>query len=95
MEKVVKLKESFIQSLPAVSHYDSTARLQTIPSNSELIIAEILKLMREKGLLPVLINTSFNLNGEPNVETIPDAVRTFYTSGLDALAIAPSYLVTK
>jgi len=39
--------------------------------------------------IPVVLNTSFNLKGDPIVNTIKDAVQTFYTSGLDSLIIGP------
>ena len=44
--------------------------------------------MEERNIIPVLINTSFNLNGEPNIETEIDAIKTFFTSGLDVLVIS-------
>ena len=41
----------------------------------------------------MLINTSFNLNGEPNVETLQDGIRTFFSSGLDLLVVNEFVLV--
>tara|TARA_Y100001978_G_scaffold66929_1_gene60120 strand:+ start:439 stop:2181 length:1743 start_codon:yes stop_codon:yes gene_type:complete len=88
MEKVVYVKDKYRNKLPAITHFDNSARLQTIDDNRNDLLSSILKFMESKDNIPVLINTSFNLNGEPNVETEIDALRTFYTSGLDVLIIS-------
>ncbi|KGG12092.1 carbamoyltransferase C-terminal domain-containing protein [Prochlorococcus sp. MIT 0601] len=88
MEKVAYVKEEFVKDLPAITHSDGSARLQTIDDNTEGLLVSILKFMYDQKEIPVLINTSFNLNGEPNVETEIDAIRTFFTSGLDVLVIS-------
>lgn len=95
MQKTVNVRPEFISSLEAITHDDGSARLQTIDNEDRSIIAEVLRTLRKKGSLPVLINTSFNLNGEPNVESAIDAIRTFYSSGLDLLVFSPSFVVTK
>lgn len=87
MEKVVIVREDYRNKLAAITHFDSSARLQTIDNNSDSLIARILRYMEDFDTLPVLINTSFNLNGEPNVESLEDCLRTFYTSGLDILVL--------
>ncbi len=87
MEKVVKVRKEFIDKLPAITHFDDTARLQTIEKDNKLLITKILLALDEKNIIPILVNTSFNLNGEPNVENVDDALRTFYTSGLDYLVL--------
>ena len=92
MEKVVKVRENFINKLPAICHFDNSARLQTLDNESNLLIAKILKYLEKINVIPVLINTSFNLNGEPNVESVDDAIRTFYTSGLDYLVLESNIL---
>jgi len=92
MEKVVKVREDFIKKLPAICHFDNNARLQTLDNESNLLIAKILKYLENNNFIPVFINTSFNLNGEPNVENMDDAIRTFYTSGLDHLVLENNVL---
>ena len=92
MEKVVKVREDFIKKLPAICHFDTSARLQTLDNESNLLIARILRYLENNNFIPVLINTSFNLNGEPNVENMDDAIRTFYTSGLDHLVLENNVL---
>ena len=66
-------------------HEDGTSRIQSIKSNIEDPIRSILFEMNKQGLFPGLINTSFNTNGEPIVDSPIDSVRTFYGSGLDIL----------
>ncbi len=87
MEKVVRIRKEYLDKLPAIAHFDNTARLQTIDENSNLLIAKVLIYLEKNSYIPVLINTSFNLNGEPNVENVDDAIRTFFTSGLDYLVL--------
>jgi carbamoyltransferase len=71
--------------IPAVVHIDGTSRVQIAETYTP--IGQVLLRLRESGLPAVLLNTSFNLKGEPNVEAPKDAVRTFYSSGLDCLYI--------
>ena len=87
MERVLKVKPIWKERIPAIVHYDNTARLQTVSVN---INPRFHKLIFEFYCItdiPVLINTSFNLNTEPNVETPTDAIRTFFSCGLDYLLI--------
>lgn len=80
--------------IPAVVHDDGTARLQTVGRdlNSDLY-QTIFEFSKQSGV-PVLLNTSFNVNGEAIVETPQDAVESFLFMGIDYLAIGP-YLVSK
>ena len=74
--------------IPAVTHFDGTGRLQTVEETANpRFYALIVEFERLTGV-PVVLNTSFNLAGEPIVCTPEDAVSTFLKSGLDALAIA-------
>ena len=75
--------------LAAVTHVDGSARVQTIdPAQSPLFHRLVETLGRRTGV-PATLNTSFNLRGEPIVETPADAVSTFLASGMDALAVGP------
>jgi len=80
--------------LPAVTHADGTARVQTIREDQHPVYHRLVKVFGERTGVPVVLNTSFNFRGEPIVMTPRDAVRCFATTGLDALAIG-SFLVTK
>jgi len=69
-------------------------RLHVVTSDSNPLLWKLLKRMGEKGPAPILVNTSFNLFGEPLVITPRDAVRSYYCSGVDAL-FAGSFLLKK
>ena len=84
----VFVKKEYRKNLPAITHDDGSARLQTLGEEyKDRLVYSILEFMEEQNTIPELINTAFNLNGEPNVENEVDAIRTFFTSGLDVLAI--------
>jgi carbamoyltransferase len=94
MEKVFKFKKKWIKVLPGVVHFDGTGRLQTVDNSVNpkyySLIAEFSKLSN----VPIVLNTSFNVNGMPLVETPADAIDCFYASGIDAL-IMNDYLIEK
>lgn len=80
--------------IPAASHIDGTARVQTV---NEVMNPEFYKLLKEfkkKTGVPILVNTSFNTKGEPIVCSPQDALACFWTSPLDAL-IMNSFLILK
>jgi len=80
--------------IPAVRHVDGTARVQTVARDSNPLYHDVLTAFGELTGVPVLVNTSFNTRGRPIVCTPRDALETFWTSPLDALAIGP-FLVEK
>jgi carbamoyltransferase len=80
--------------IPAVRHVDGTARIQTINRSQNPAYYDLLKAFAERSGVPVLINTSFNTRGEPVVCNPRDAVESFCTTPLDALAIG-SFIVQK
>jgi carbamoyltransferase len=82
-----KVKKEMQSVIPAVTHADETARIQTLTETQNPNLYRLLKVFGEKTGTPVLINTSFNLRGEPIVCSPDDAVSCFKTSDLDALAI--------
>lgn len=81
---VAKVKSD---KIPAVTHVDNTARLQTLKRQDNPLFYDLLKAFEKITGIPVLLNTSFNLKGEPIVCTPEDAVKTFLKSGLDYLII--------
>jgi carbamoyltransferase len=74
-------------TIPAVTHMDNTARVQTVSRAQNAYIYDILAAFKRRTGCPVLINTSFNLKGEPIVSSPYDALKTFANSGIDCLAI--------
>jgi carbamoyltransferase len=80
--------------IPAACHSDLTARVQTVTAETNPRYHALLKAFGARTGVPVLINTSFNVRGEPVVCTPQDAVHAFYSTPLDALVIG-SFLLTK
>ena len=73
------------KSLPAITHHDGTARVQTINRKQDALMYSLLLAVETKIGVPILLNTSFNLPGEPIVETPADALSSFRRGGLDYL----------
>lgn len=73
--------------LEAVSHIDGSARLQTVTREENLLFHELLQVFGKKTGVPVLVNTSLNVAGEPVVATARDAVRCFLSTEMDALVV--------
>lgn len=82
------------RTIPGVVHVDGTMRIQTVEASSNPRFHGVIKAFEARTGVPVLLNTSFNVKGEPIVCSPRDALRTFWSTGLDALAIGP-FLVTK
>lgn len=74
-------------TIPAVTHVDYSARIQTVHRETNPRYADLLTAFKQRTGCPVLVNTSFNVRGEPIVSTPEDAFRCFMGTQLDALAI--------
>src|SRR5262245_50417484 len=79
--------------IPAVTHFDYSARIQTVHAETNPRFHALLSGFKAKTGCPVLVNTSFNVRGEPIVNTPEDAFRCFMGTELDALAVGNLYLV--
>jgi hypothetical protein len=73
--------------IPAVTHFDHSARVQAVFRETNPFFHQILEAFATRKDHPILLNTSFNLKGEPIVHTPEDAMRTFARSGMDALVL--------
>lgn len=80
--------------IPAVTHVDRTTRPHMVRKENNEPYWKLLKAFEERTGTPVLLNTSYNLSGDPIVADVVDAIQTFYASGLDALVIG-NYLLEK
>ena len=80
--------------IPAVTHVDGSARPQTVERDVNPLYWRLIREFGNRTGVPVVMNTSFNLRGEPIVCAPTDAIRTFFTSGMDALVIG-SFVVEK
>lgn len=78
--------------IPAVTHVDFSARVQTVDQNTHPLFYALLNAFKRKTGSSVLVNTSFNIRGEPIVCTPADAIRCFLGCDLDGLAIGNFYL---
>ncbi len=80
--------------VPAITHVDSTARLQTVGPGDDPFLFALLTAFHQQSGVPVLLNTSFNGKDEPIVETPLEALATFRRSPMHVLAMPP-YLLSK
>jgi carbamoyltransferase len=80
--------------VPAVTHVDGSARVQTVTPGDNPAYHRLLSAFERQTGCPVLVNTSFNVRGEPIVESPEDAFRCFSRTQMDALVMG-SFLVTK
>ncbi len=87
MEKVIKVKKKYINKIPSVIHFDQSARVQTVDKKTPNKLYSILTEFEKLSTYPILLNTSFNINGEPMVLKPEDAINTFYNSGLEVLIL--------
>jgi len=78
----------------ATTHVDNTSRIQTVEKHYSGKYRKLIETFYRKTKRQILLNTSFNLKGEPIVETPEDALKTFYKSGLDILVLG-NYIVVK
>ena len=84
MTSVIKFKKSARNKVPAVVHYDGSARLQTVTENDNKWYYRFIKKFKEKTGVPILLNTSFN-DREPIVETPEHAINCFLGTDIDYL----------
>jgi carbamoyltransferase len=78
--------------IPAVTHVDCTARLQTVAADDDPLLRALLEAFHARTGVPVLLNTSFNRREEPIVETPEEAIATFRRTPMHALAMPPFLL---
>ena len=78
--------------IPAVTHVDYSARVQTVHEETNKKYYKLIKKFKEITNCPVIVNTSFNVRGEPIVNTPTDAFNCFMGTELDKLVIGNCYL---
>ena len=92
MNQVVKVKEEYRDKLPAVTHVDGSARVQTVYSHTQ--IHDLLKEFEKISGYPILLNTSFNVKDKTMVLTPKDAVDTYFDTEMDILVMG-NYVMFK
>jgi carbamoyltransferase len=82
-----RVRPEWKDKIPAIVHVDGTARVQTVRREDNPILYRLIEEFAALTGVPVLLNTSFNVKGEPIVETPRDAVVCFLTTGIDVLVL--------
>ncbi|OGP28085.1 MAG: hypothetical protein A2038_12535 [Deltaproteobacteria bacterium GWA2_57_13] len=91
---VVDVKEEKREIIPAITHVDGTGRLQTVRKEESPKYYRLIETFGQATGVPLVLNTSFNLKGEPIVNTPKEAFHTFSHSGMDILVLG-EYVVEK
>ena len=76
-------QEGIAEKIPSIIHVDGTCRIQTVTREQNKHYYELIEQFHKVTGVPIIFNTSFNLGGEPLVETLDDAVRTLYNSEME------------
>lgn len=87
MLMVYPVRPEFRAKLPAVTHVDGTGRLQTVRREADPLYHALIKAVGERTGIPMVVNTSFNVRGEPLVCTPQDAYRCMMGTGIDCLVV--------
>jgi carbamoyltransferase len=90
MMYAVNCQPGIAEKIPSIIHVDGTCRIQTVTREQNLHYYDIIKAFKEKTGCPIIFNTSFNLGGEPLVETLEDALWTLQESDIEYLYL-PEY----
>ncbi len=91
---VVDVRDAKRDLIPAVTHVDGTARLQTVTKEVNPRYYQLIETFGQATGIPIILNTSFNLKGEPIVNTPHEALHTFTQSGMDVLVLG-DYVIDK
>jgi carbamoyltransferase len=78
--------------IPAVTHVDGTGRLQSVTSDANAAFHGLIEAFHARTGVPVVLNTSYNLRGEPIVNTPEEAIQDYLSTGMDALVLGPYVL---
>lgn len=90
MMYAVDCKDGVAEMVPSIIHVDGTCRIQTVNKEQNLHYYNLIKEFKKQTGIPMIFNTSFNLGGEPLVETFEDAIRTLKSSAIEYMFL-PEY----
>ncbi|MBV8093220.1 MAG: hypothetical protein JO110_08275 [Acetobacteraceae bacterium] len=90
MTMLTRVREDFVQKLPAIVHVDKTARVQTVSRTNNPMFHYFLTRLKMQTGMPIVLNTSYNVNHQPIVCSEEDAVETFRFMDINSLYIAQS-----
>jgi carbamoyltransferase len=94
MNQIVEVKDKYQDKLPAITHIDGTARVQTVRKNFNPKIYKLLKQVEIENKYPIILNTSFNLKDQTMVRNSDEAIETFLKCDMDYLVIG-NYFISK
>jgi carbamoyltransferase len=94
MTFVLQVRDSARAELAAVTHVDGTARIQSVSRLSEPQYWELIREFESLTGIPAILNTSFNNNAEPIVDSVEDAIVCFLTTDIDVLVMS-DYIIRK
>jgi carbamoyltransferase len=92
MMYAMNCKEGIAEKIPSIIHVDGTCRIQTVKRHQNPLYYDLIEEFYRASGVPIIFNTSFNLGGEPLVETLDDAVRTLAYSEIEYLYL-PEYKI--
>jgi len=95
MTKTFDSKEIALMNIPAALHVDGSGRVQTVNQRQNPVLYGLISAFNELTSIPVIINTSFNVKGQPIVEKPSEAIATFLSTNIDSLFFWGKYLITK
>jgi carbamoyltransferase len=94
MNQVVKVKDKYKDRLPAITHIDGSARIQTVTEKRHPRITKLLKQLQIDNKFPLVLNTSFNLKDQTMVNDPNTAIKTFLNCEMDILVLG-NFIVKK
>ena len=89
----VNCKDGVQDKIPSIIHVDGTCRIQTVNELQNLNYYELIKVFKKRTNIPIIFNTSFNLGGQPLVETLVDAFDTLLKSNIEYLYLPETKLL--
>jgi len=94
MLMAVKAKENNKEKIAATVHFDSSSRVQTVGKENNFRFWKLIHAFYEKTKIPVILNTSFNIKGQPIVNKPKEAIETFLNTNIDCL-IMGDFIIDK
>jgi len=94
MNQIVSVRKEFRTKLPAITHIDGTARIQTLRKDQCERVYKLLDSLEKKNDFPIVLNTSFNIKDQTMIMNPETAIKTFLDIGLDILVLQ-NYLIKK
>lgn len=95
MQMVADVKEEYREALPGITHIDGSARVQVVSKKDNKKFFSLIENFFKITNLPIILNTSFNIKGEPIVETPQEAINAFMKSKIDVLILDTFVIVNK